>query len=66
VNESNGWAEYRAVWRRRPWLLLIAMAGVVLVVVSVAETVVRGPLAFLFIPGLALAYLHHILVRRSL
>jgi hypothetical protein len=65
VNESTGWAEYRAVWRDRPWVLLIAMAAVVLLVVSVAQTFVRGPLTFLFIPSLGLAYVHHLIVQRS-
>jgi hypothetical protein len=53
------------VWRRRPWVLMIGIAAVVLLVVSIAQTVVPGPLAFLFIPGLALLYLQHILVKRS-
>jgi len=65
VNESTGWAEYRAVWRSRPWVLLVGIAAVVLIVVSVAQTVVHGPLALLFVPGLALLYLHHLIVRRS-
>lgn len=65
VNESTGWAEYRAAWRSRPWVLLIAVAAAVLVVVSVAQTIVPGPLAFLFVPGLALLYFHHVIVRKS-
>ena len=65
MTASNGWEEYLAVWRRRPWVLLIGIAAVVLLVVSVAETFVRGPLTFLFIPGLALLYLQHLMVQRS-
>jgi hypothetical protein len=34
-------------------------------VVSIAETFGAGPLAFLFIPGLALLYVHHLLVKRT-
>jgi hypothetical protein len=65
VTEPTGWAEYRAVWRSRPWVLLVAILAVVVLVVSVAETFTAGPLAFLFIPGLALLYLHHLLVKRA-
>jgi hypothetical protein len=65
MNESTTWAEYRAAWRSRPWVLLVGIVAVVLVVVSVAETFTHGPLAFLFVPGLALVYLHHMIVRRS-
>jgi hypothetical protein len=65
VSEPTWWEQYRAVWRIRPWVMLIAIAGVALVVVALAETVVVGPLAFLFVPGLALVYLHHVIVRRT-
>jgi apolipoprotein N-acyltransferase len=65
VTEPTGWTEYRAAWRTRPWVLLIAILAVVLLVLSVAETFTAGPLAFLFIPGLALLYLHHLLVKRT-
>jgi hypothetical protein len=65
VSEPTGWTQYRAGWRTRPWLPLIAILAVVLLVVSVAETFTAGPLAFLFIPGLALLYLHHLLVKRT-
>jgi hypothetical protein len=65
VTEPTGWAEYRAAWRTRPWLLAIAVLAVAVLVVSVVETVATGPLAFLFIPGLALVYLHHLLVKRT-
>jgi len=65
VTESTGWAEYRAVWRSRPWVLLVGIAAVALLLVSIAATFVRGPLAFLFIPGLALLYVQHLIVQRS-
>ncbi|PZS13251.1 MAG: hypothetical protein DLM57_17065 [Pseudonocardiales bacterium] len=65
MSESTAWAAYRAAWRSRPWLALIVVAAAVLIVVSVAQTFTRGPLAFLFIPGLALVYVHHLIVRRS-
>jgi len=65
VSESTGWDHYRAVWRSRPWVLLIGIAAVALLVVSVIATIARGPLAFLFIPGLALLYLQHLVVQRA-
>jgi hypothetical protein len=65
VDESTGLADYVAVWQRRPWVLLIGIAAVGLLVVSIAQTAMMGPLAFLFIPGLALLYLQHLIVKRS-
>ncbi len=65
MTEPTGWGEYLAAWRVRPWLPLVAVVAVVLLVVSIAETFSAGPLAFLFIPGLALLYLHHLLVKRT-
>ena len=65
MSQPTGWGEYRAAWRARPWLVLVAVLALVLLVVSIAETISAGPLAFLFIPGLALLYLHHLLVKRT-
>jgi hypothetical protein len=65
VSQPTGWGEYRAAWRVRGWLPLVAVVAVVLLVVSIAETFSAGPLAFLFIPGLALLYVHHLLVKRT-
>lgn len=65
MTETTVWGAYLAAWRSRPWLAMIALAAVVLVVVSLAQTLMRGPLAFLFIPGLALGYVHHLMVRRT-
>lgn len=59
------WDEYLAGWRRRPWLVLLAALAVVCVAFSIVGTVRRDPVSILFIPGLALLYLHHILIRRS-
>jgi hypothetical protein len=63
VTEPMGWAAYRAAWRRRPWVLLIGILAVAVLVVSIVATVAGGPLAFLFIPGLALLYGQHLLVK---
>lgn len=65
MEESTGRADYIAVWQRRPWVLLIGIAAVACLVVSIFQTVMVGPLAILFIPGLALLYLQHLIVKRS-
>ncbi|MDT4972943.1 MAG: hypothetical protein QOG22_3086 [Pseudonocardiales bacterium] len=65
VDESTWQAEYVAVWQRRPWVLLIGIAAVACLVVSIVQTIMVGPLAILFIPGLALLYLQHLIVKRS-
>jgi hypothetical protein len=65
VNESTWQAEYVAVWQRRPWVLLIGIAAVACIVVSIVQTFMVGPLAILFIPGLALLYVQHLIVKRS-
>ncbi|MFN2519301.1 MAG: hypothetical protein ABR604_09740 [Jatrophihabitantaceae bacterium] len=65
MNESTVWTAYRTAWRRRPWLVLIVIGAAVLLLVSVVQTFTRGPLAFLFIPGLALGYVHHLIVSRT-
>ncbi|MDQ2750843.1 MAG: hypothetical protein ABI775_05500 [Pseudonocardiales bacterium] len=65
MDGSTGRADYLAVWQRRPWVLLIGIAAVACLVVSVIQTIMVGPLAILFIPGLALLYLQHLIVKRS-
>jgi hypothetical protein len=65
VDESTWQAEYVEVWRRRPWVFLIGIVAVACLVVSIVQTVMVGPLAILFIPGLALLYLQHLIVKRS-
>jgi hypothetical protein len=65
VDESTWQAEYVAVWHRRPWVFLLGIAAVACLVVSIIQTVMVGPLAILFIPGLALLYLQHLIVKRS-
>ena len=59
------WWEYRAAWERRPWLLPIAVVAVVAILAGVVGTAIQSPLAFLFIPGLAVLFLHHLLVQRT-
>jgi hypothetical protein len=61
----NTWYDYRAVWSAHPWVLAIAVVAVALIAVAVVETIDRGPLAFLFIPGLAAIYVHHLIVMKK-
>lgn len=65
MEKSTGRADYITVWQRRPWVLLIGIAAVACLAVSIVQTVMVGPLAILFIPGLALLYLQHLIVKRS-
>ena len=65
MDESTWQAEYVEVWHRRPWVFLIGIVAVACLVVSIVQTFMVGPLAILFIPGLALLYLQHLIIKRS-
>ena len=60
------WYDYRAVWSSYPWLLAYAILVVAVFVAAIVGTFVGGPLAILFIPSLAGAYVHHLLVMKRL
>jgi hypothetical protein len=60
------WHDYRRVWAGYPWVLLYAAFVVLLLVVAVIGTIMGNVLAILFIPSLAGAYLHHLIVVRKL
>jgi hypothetical protein len=61
------WFEYRTVWARHPWLLVYAVIVVCVFALSVVGTITGPrPLAILFIPSLAGAYVHHLMVQRRL
>jgi hypothetical protein len=61
----NTWFEYRTVWAAHPWLLVYAMVVVLVLLLSIIGTALGGgPLALLFIPALAGAYVHHLLVMK--
>jgi hypothetical protein len=61
------WFDYRTVWAKHPWLLVYAVIVVAVFALSVVGTVVGPrPLAILFIPSLAGAYVHHLMVQRRL
>jgi hypothetical protein len=63
----NTWFEYRTAWAASPWLLAYACVVVAALLLSVVGTVLGGgPLALLFIPALAGAYVHHLLVMKRL
>lgn len=67
VAAMNTWFDYRTVWARHPWLLAYAVVVVLVLVLSVVGTVAgHGPLAILFIPALAGAYVHHLMVMHRL
>ncbi len=60
------WYDYRTVWARHPWVFAYAVIVAAVFLLAVAGTVIGGPLAILFIPSLAGAYVHHLLVMRRL
>lgn len=61
MTETSVWQQYRAGWRARPWVLLVLLLGVVLLAAAVVGTATRSPAAALFVPGLAIVYVHHLL-----
>jgi hypothetical protein len=65
VARVSTWYEYRDAWGTRPWLLAIALLAVALILAGIAGTVLQSPLAYVFIPGLAVLFLHHLLVERT-
>jgi hypothetical protein len=58
------WWDYRRVWAAHPWVAVYAVIVVAVFALAVYGTVVRNPLAILFIPSLAGAYVHHMLVMK--
>jgi hypothetical protein len=60
------WWDYRAVWAAYPWLLVYAIIIVAVLVLAIVGTFIGGPYAILFIPSLAGAYIHHLMVMKRL
>jgi len=60
------WFDYRRVWAGHPWLLVYAVIVVGVLGLAVYGTVVRNPLAILFIPALGGAYVHHLMAMKRL
>lgn len=63
VRPVQTWFEYRTVWAAHPWLFAYAVVVLGVFVLGVVGTVSGTPaLAVLFIPSLAGAYAHHLMV----
>ncbi len=63
----NTWFDYRTAWAAHPWLLAYACVVVAALALSIVGTILGGgPLALLFIPALAGAYVHHLLVMKRI
>ena len=60
------WSDYRNVWAAHPLLLAYAAVVVAVLALAVVGTISGGPLAILFIPGLAGLYLHHLMIMKRL
>jgi uncharacterized membrane protein AbrB (regulator of aidB expression) len=58
------WFDYRRVWATHPLLLAYAALVIVVFAMAIVGTVMRNPLAILFVPALAGAYVHHMLVMK--
>jgi hypothetical protein len=67
VAAMNTWFDYRTVWAGHPWILAYAIIVVAVLLLSIVGTAVGGgPLAILFIPALAGAYAHHLMVMKRI
>ena len=60
------WYDYRSVWAGHPLVLAVAVLGAVLVVLGIIGTIVTDLLALLFLPGLAVLFVHHLVVRKRI
>ncbi|WP_338177601.1 hypothetical protein [Jatrophihabitans sp.] len=60
------WYDYRKVWAGYPLLRAYAVLVVIVFVLAIIGTIARGPLSILFIPALAGAYVHHLMVQKRL
>jgi hypothetical protein len=58
------WFAYRSVWAAHPLLLVYAIVVVLVLALAILGTVSGGPLAILFIPGLAGVYVHHLMIMK--
>jgi hypothetical protein len=63
----NTWYDYQAVWANHRWVMAYAIIVVAVLILAIVGTIAGlGALALLFIPALAGAYAHHIMVMRRL
>jgi hypothetical protein len=58
------WYDYRRVWAAYPLLLAYAVLVVVILAMAIVGTVLHDALAILFVPALAGAYVHHLMVMK--
>jgi hypothetical protein len=58
------WFDYRRVWAGHPWLLVYFVIVLAVFGLAIYGTVVRDPLAILFIPALGGLYVHHMMVMK--
>jgi hypothetical protein len=58
--------DYRKVWAAYPLLRIYAVIVVIGLALAVFGTIERGPLSILFVPALAGAYMHHLMVQKRL
>jgi hypothetical protein len=56
--------DYRAAWRRAPWLLPFPVVGIVLLLLGIVGTIGQDPAAICFVPGVLVLLLHHFLALR--
>ena len=60
------WYDYRTVWARHAWVPVVAILGAVMVLLGIIGTILADRLALLFIPGLAVLFAHHLIVRKKI
>lgn len=60
------WYDYRTVWAGQPWLAVYFVIVVLVFLLAVVGTLVGGLYAILFVPSLAGAYVHHLMVMKRL
>ena len=63
----NTWYDYQAVWANHRWVMAYAVIVVAVLLLAIVGTILQfGILALLFIPALAGAYAHHMMVMKRL
>lgn len=58
------WFDYRRAWAAYPWLLVYAVIVAAVLALAIVGTIMGNLLAVLFIPALAGAYVHHLMVMK--
>lgn len=61
------WYDYRLVWSTHPWLAVYFVIVVLVLLLAIVGTITGvGIYAVLFVPSLAGAYVHHLMVMKRL